>query len=50
VSLRFRDVACVRGGRMLFSGVSFDLGPGDAALVIGPNGVGKSSVTWTRHC
>ena len=29
---------------MLFSGVSFDLGPGDAAIVIGPNGVGKSSL------
>jgi heme exporter protein A len=29
---------------MLFSGVSFDLGPGDAAVVTGPNGVGKSSL------
>jgi len=44
VSLAFRDVACVRGGRLLFSGVSFDLGPGDAAIVTGPNGVGKSSL------
>jgi heme exporter protein A len=44
VSLAFRDVACVRGGRMLFSGVSFDLQSGDAAVVTGPNGVGKSSL------
>jgi heme exporter protein A len=44
VSLAFRDVACMRGGRLLFSGVSFDLGPGDAAIVTGPNGVGKSSL------
>jgi heme exporter protein A len=29
---------------MLFSGVSFDLQSGDAAIVTGPNGVGKSSL------
>lgn len=29
---------------MLFSGVSFGLGPGDAAVVTGPNGIGKSSL------
>ena len=44
MTLAFRDVACVRGGRLVFSGVSFDLGPGDAAVVTGPNGVGKSSL------
>ncbi len=44
MSLAFRDVACVRGGRLLFSGVSFDLRAGDAAIVTGPNGVGKSSL------
>ena len=42
--LRFEDVACVRGGRLLFEGLSLALGPGDAALVTGPNGVGKSSL------
>ena len=44
MSLGFRDVACVRGGRLLFSHVSFQLGAGDAAIVTGPNGVGKSSL------
>ena len=44
MSLAFRDVACVRGGRLLFSGVSFDLELGDAAVVTGPNGIGKSSL------
>jgi heme exporter protein A len=42
--LAFREVACARGGRLLFEGLSFALGPGEACLVIGPNGVGKSSL------
>ena len=42
--LSFRDVACARGGRTLFEGLNLDLGAGDAALVTGPNGVGKSSL------
>ena len=43
-SLRLESVGCIRGGRVLFSGVSLDLRAGDAALVTGPNGVGKSSL------
>lgn len=42
--LAFADLACVRGGRLLFEGLGFALGPGDAALVTGPNGAGKSSL------
>jgi len=42
--LAFRAVACVRGGRMLWKGVDFALGPGDAIMVTGPNGAGKSSL------
>lgn len=38
------DVACARGGRLLFEGLAFALGPGEAALVTGPNGAGKSSL------
>jgi heme exporter protein A len=44
MTLAFRDVTCVRGGRRLFESLSFLLAPGGAALVTGPNGVGKSSL------
>jgi len=40
----FSGVSCVRGGRLLFETLSFALAPGDAGLVSGPNGVGKSSL------
>ncbi|MFM9828619.1 MAG: heme ABC exporter ATP-binding protein CcmA [Sphingomonas sp.] len=42
--IAFEDVACTRGGRLLFDGMSFALAPGDALVVSGPNGVGKSSM------
>ncbi|NWK94119.1 heme ABC exporter ATP-binding protein CcmA [Sphingobium lactosutens] len=42
--LRLTDVACLRGGRMLFRGVGLTLTPGGGALLTGPNGVGKSSL------
>lgn len=38
------DIACVRGGRLLFSGLGFALGPGEALILTGPNGIGKSSL------
>ncbi|ONF95542.1 heme ABC exporter ATP-binding protein CcmA [Sphingomonas jeddahensis] len=43
-SLALSDVACRRGGRLLFAGVSLSLGAGGAALISGPNGCGKSSL------
>ena len=43
-ALRLADVACLRGGRMLFHGVNLTLGPGESALLTGSNGVGKSSL------
>lgn len=42
--LTVSDLACRRGDRVLFRGLSFDLGPGDALHVAGANGVGKSSL------
>lgn len=42
--LRFRDAGLRRGGRSLFEGLSFELKPGDALHVTGPNGTGKSSL------
>jgi heme exporter protein A len=42
--LAFESVACVRGRRLLFQDFSLSLAAGDAALLRGPNGVGKSSL------
>lgn len=38
------DLACRRGDRVLFRGLSLALAPGDALLVAGANGIGKSSL------
>jgi heme exporter protein A len=38
------DLACRRGDRILFRGLSFVVEPGQALQVAGPNGVGKSSL------
>lgn len=43
-ALECTGLACVRGGRMLFRGVSFALKAGEACHVTGPNGLGKSSL------
>lgn len=40
----FEAAGCVRGGQLLFEGLSFALDTGGAALVSGPNGAGKSSL------
>ena len=42
--LAVHGLACVRGGRELFSGLSFALPPGTALQVRGSNGSGKSSL------
>lgn len=42
--LSVENLACRRGGRDVFAGVSFALAGGEALTVTGPNGSGKSSL------
>lgn len=42
--LRGEGLSLERGGRLLFEGLSFELRPGEALLVTGRNGAGKSSL------
>lgn len=45
--LRVSGLSCHRGDRELFRGVQFTLGPGEALVVRGANGVGKTTLL---HC
>jgi len=42
--LRAENLACQRGGREVFAGLNFAIGGGEALLVTGRNGAGKSSL------
>ncbi|HLZ79334.1 MAG TPA: heme ABC exporter ATP-binding protein CcmA [Sphingomonas sp.] len=42
--LTLRGVACLRGPQLLFEGLDLALGPGEALVVTGANGIGKSSL------
>jgi heme exporter protein A len=42
--LAAHDLACRRGDRLLFRGLTLALGAGEAAQVAGANGIGKSSL------
>jgi heme exporter protein A len=44
MQLRAQNLGCVRGGREVFSGLDFSLSGGQALLVTGRNGAGKSSL------
>lgn len=39
-----QDLACIRGGRAVFAGLSFRVAAGQALVLVGPNGAGKSSL------
>ena len=38
------NLICRRGGRIVFSGLNFSISSGDAMMVVGRNGAGKSSL------
>jgi heme exporter protein A len=42
--LEAHELACIRGGRDVFSGLGFSLGTGEALQITGRNGAGKSSL------
>ncbi|RAI59521.1 heme ABC exporter ATP-binding protein CcmA [Roseicella frigidaeris] len=42
--LEAQELACLRGERAVFAGLSFRLAPGEALLLVGANGAGKSSL------
>lgn len=44
MTLAMRGVSLVRGGRLLFAGFDLELGRGEAAVLRGANGAGKSSL------
>jgi len=44
MQLRAEELACNRGGRSVFQGLNFSLASGEAMVVTGRNGAGKSSL------
>ena len=44
MTLAAEGLACVRGERPVFAGLSFSLAPGAALVLRGPNGAGKTSL------
>ena len=42
--LLLEDVSVARGGMPVLAGVSFSVGPGEATILRGPNGIGKTTL------
>ncbi|SIO28745.1 heme exporter protein A [Rhodovulum sp. ES.010] len=47
MELVVKDLACARGGVPVLEGVEFALGAGEALLLRGPNGIGKTTLLRT---
>lgn len=47
MELNIRDLAVARGGLVVLQGISFALHPGQALVLRGPNGVGKTTLLRT---
>ncbi len=45
--LSVKDLSVSRGGRLLLSGLNFDVLPSEALVLTGPNGLGKTSLLRT---
>ncbi|MBL4811971.1 MAG: heme ABC exporter ATP-binding protein CcmA [Rhodobacteraceae bacterium] len=45
--LEVRDLSCLRGGAAVLEGVSFSVGVGEALILRGPNGIGKTTLLRT---
>ncbi|WP_316858278.1 heme ABC exporter ATP-binding protein CcmA [uncultured Cohaesibacter sp.] len=45
--LNVNQLGCVRGGRLVLENVTFTLKSGNALVITGPNGIGKSSLLRT---
>ncbi len=47
MELKVTDLACARGGVPILEGLSFSLASGEALLLRGPNGIGKTTLLRT---
>lgn len=47
MTLRVRDLTVARGGWAILEGLSFDVTPGAALILRGPNGIGKTTLLRT---
>ncbi len=47
INLKLRELSCERGNRPLFQNLSFEVNAGEILQILGPNGVGKSTLLKT---